>query len=320
MLNPDLYIVTIRTTGERTKDACIRSILDEGIDESRIHLIEEAPFKKALETCFEIAIDHNVKWLLTVDADMIIVPGTLQPFFETAEQMPDHFLQIQGKIIDKLTGMLRKGGPRIYRVRLLKRAVNLSESLKDHIRPESRIISMMGDYGFPSRYISPVICFHDFEQYYSDVYRKSYVHAVKHEKNLSQIQAHAAKYKDHDPDYRVILKAIYDSLSGNTSVKIDKRILADETRKALAELGLTEKNDSVGRIDINSLMKNYPISVADNLFNKIMFKDTPVQQSLLKSDVILKNIKAKGVFKGCTYLLGLILTRTGKYFQQIGQD
>lgn len=316
MLNHDSYIVTVRSTGERTKDACIQSVLNDGIDEPSIQIINETPFKKALETCFRTAIEKNVKWLLTIDADMIIVPGTLQPFFEAAEQLPDHFLQVQGKIIDKFTGMIRKGGPRIYRVRLLKKALELSESLEDHIRPESRIISIMGDLGYPSRYISPIICLHDFEQYYSDVYRKSYVHAVKHEKNLSKILTNAARHKDHDADYRIILKAVYDSLSGNSQVKIDKRILADESNQALDELGLTEKKGHVDQYEIEKLIKNSPVRNGNDSFKNLSFKDFPIKKSFLGGEVIKKNLRSKGVLNGSLYLLGLILIRIGKYFQR----
>ena len=320
MLNPDHYIVTIRSTGERTKDACIKSILDDGIEEKRIHIVQEAPFKKALETCFKTAINQNVKWLLTVDADMIIAPGTLQPFFDLAERMPENFLQIQGKIIDKFTGLVRKGGPRIYRAGLLEQALELSESLKDHIRPESRIISMMGERGYPSRYITPVICYHDFEQYYRDVYRKSYVHAVKHEKNLPNILEHAVKCKDLDPDYQVILKAIYDSLSGNKRVKIDRRILVDEAKMALSGLGLTEKDNSVGSIDVQSLAADYPLSEADMSFHNVRFKDVPVSKSLLKGNVIFKNLEMNGIFRGSLYLIGLLLTRSGNFFTRIAKQ
>src|SRR5690625_1444067 len=70
--------------------------------------------------------------------------------------MPDNYLQIQGRILDKITGTVRKAGPRIYRVSLLPKLLELSESMKDHIRPESRLITHAGRNGWPSRYIPAV--------------------------------------------------------------------------------------------------------------------------------------------------------------------
>lgn len=307
------FIVTIRSTGERTEKACIQSILDEGIQRSQIHIIKEAPFKKALETCFEVAIEAQTKWLLTFDADMILIPGMLDQYFEMAENMPEENLQIQGQVLDKFFASVRRGGPRIYRVKYLREAYEISKSIPDNIRPETNVISKLGDRGYPARYISPPICIHDFGQYYGDIYRKSYAHSIKHIKKLPQILKKTSGIRETDADYKVFLKGIFDSLLSEKEITIDKRILEDETIKALKQIDVEEKKDIPESINVKEILQQYSVSESHLSFNDVTFKDVPSTIS----HIFFKNFKNKGVLKGMIYFFGLSLSKTGDYFQRL---
>src|SRR5690625_1444068 len=89
---------------------------------------------------------------------------------------------------------------------------------------------------------SGCMALHDFEQYYKDIYRKSFVHARKHPDLLPDMIKRAVLLKDKDPDYLVMLQAIWDSLIENVEVGIDTRLYTETAENALNKLNLVEKD------------------------------------------------------------------------------
>jgi len=310
---PDLssIIATVRSSDERTEQACVNSLLQNGVSEGQIHIIKEAPFKRALEVCYETAADSGASWLLTVDADMVLLPEVLEKFYQQALNMPGHFIQIQGQVLDKFYGEIRRGGPRLYRVKYLKKALDISLSLDDHIRPETNIIQKMGSLGHPARYISPAIAIHDFEQYYADIYRKASVYAVKHIDKLPKILKEAVKHREDDPDYQVILKGIYDSLATGMDVKIDKRLFNKEAKEALLELGFHEKESTVKELALEAILINIQKTTKPD-FDKGHSKDVPEKKLVLMKKIFEK----KGILKGSIYNTGILLDKLGRYMKK----
>lgn len=280
-LNRPEFIVTIRASGERTEGLC-QEIVKHQAKGAEVITIRENPFKKALEECFREAIKSQNKWLITVDADMILLPGALQLLLREAEKMPENYLQLQGRVFDKITGNERKAGPRIYRVSMLKNLLEMSESLEDHIRPESRLIKIAGEQGYPSRYIPVVLCVHDFEQSYKDLYRKAYVHANKHSDLLGEIVKNAAKKHGNDLDYKVILRATWDGLMEQSELVADSRLFDKKADEAIRDLQLTEKSNIIERVSpvewLNDFVFLTPASI--NNHTHIKFQDQPKQKDL----------------------------------------
>lgn len=309
---PDFQIV-IRSAGERTEKECLR-IVKEQSEGAEVVLVREHPFKKALEKCFRIGIDSHKKWLITIDADMILLPGTIKLMVREAEKMPGNYLQLQGKIADKITGTIRKAGPRIYRISLLPDLLILSESYEDHIRPESRIITISGEKGYPSRYLSTITCLHDYEQYYKDIYRKTYVHVVKHPELLPEMLKKAVEEKGNDVDYKVMLQAIWDGLTQTMNIAIDTRLFTDKSDNALKKLGLKEKSSFVSH-------SNWQMNLVDS-------KKNSLPQTMLKRSLVPYNDQPmtgqeinffqkiyRGGFRGFLHRIGSLLVKTGKKLQ-----
>lgn len=313
MSDSSSIIVTIRSSGERTERACIQSVLNEGVGSDQIQIIKETPFKKALETCFQIASQSDAKWLLTLDADMVLLPGALAPFYREAQKIPDHFVQVQAQIFDKFYGEIRRGGPRLYRVQHLKKAFSISIALEDHIRPETNIIQQMGKKGHPSRYISPAIALHDFEQYYTDIYRKACVYAEKHIDKLPTILKEAVKNRETDPDYQVILKGIYDSLAKEMDIKIDKRMFVEHARQALMSLKLDEKEDDLVSFHIQELMETFDVPQPSFSFRMVEYKDVPSGYF----NVFMATVRRNGLMRSFRIYLGLLLISLGGNLKQI---
>ena len=301
-------LVAIRSSGERTEQACIESVLGEGFSRDQIHIIREVPFKKALEECFTIAKAHKIKWLLTLDADMILLPNVLEKFHKEAEKMPDHFIQIQGQVLDKFYGEVRRGGPRYYRTEHLSKALNISQSLNDHIRPETNIIQKMGSSGHPSRYISSPIALHDFGQYYSDIYRKARIYAVKHISRISVILEQAKKNKSSDNDYSVIIKGVFDGLSDESEASIDKRLFVKEAEKALKDLNLVEKPTQLESFKIKDVLNKYKLDGSKTFLN-LVYKDVPSTRTHL----VRNFYKNRGLLRSLIYFTGTLLSQSGNY-------
>jgi hypothetical protein len=309
------FIVTIRAAGERTEQLCYDTVVNQAGGAEAV-IIREKPFKKALEECFRIGINSAKKWLITVDADMILLPGSLELMLKEAEKMPSHYLQLQGKIADKITGNIRKAGPRIYRTSLLPGLLSASELLEDHIRPESRLITAHGKKGHPSRYIEVLTCLHDYEQYYKDIYRKAFVHAKKHTDFLPKMIENSAEKQNEDLDYKVILKALWDGLVDNTKVAIDTRIFTDLSNNALKILEIEEKNEVFDVQFFKDFAKTWDYVDPINALNEkhLIYHDQPKQKGLSLNG-LRDAIKRRGIIKSVKRFIGSLLVKTGKKLQ-----
>jgi len=308
-------IVTVRTADERTEKDCIQSALDQGLSRDQIVVIHETPFKRALETCFQVATQSKAIWLLTLDADMLLLPGVLAPYYREAEKMPDHFIQIQGQVYDKFYGEVRRGGPRLYRVQHLEKAYDISRSLKDHIRPETNIIQRMGKAGHPARYISPAIALHDVEQYYADIYRKACVYAEKHIEKLPTILKQAVRNREADPDYQVILKGIYDSMATGMDVRIDKRMFKEKAERALTDLNLDEKDDLEKGLQISRIIDSVALSQNAFSFASLEYKDSPSGYF----DVFKETVRRNGILRTLILYFGLSMSYLGNTVEKFGK-
>jgi len=309
------FIVTIRASGERTENIC-REIVEQQGNGAEIVMIRENPFKKALETCFREAIRSGKKWLITVDADMMLLPGALQLLYQEAEKMPQNYLQLQGRIFDKITASERKAGPRIYRVSLLQDVLDLSKTLDNHIRPESRLIKLTGEKGYPSRYIPVVLCVHDFEQSYRDVYRKAYVHANKHSEFLGSIVKNASEKHQNDADYKVILKATWDGMMEQDELVADSRLFESKADEAIRELKLPPKSSAIKSIPpikwLDDTVKRTPSEV--NTQTPMEFQDQPKQKDLSVNRV-KDLLRRRGMIKTFSRGVAKLLIKAGKRLQ-----
>jgi len=236
----DVHLV-IRTSGERTTAVSRRLAIAAGLVEEDVTTVSEVPFEVALRICYEAAIRAARKWTMTLDADVLLMPSAISELLGFAEQMPPHFFHLEGKVFDKITGIYRQAGHRIYRTELLPLALAEIPDPGAQIRPEYHTITRMVGLGYPSRLVASPVGLHDFEQYYVDLYRKSVVHATKHQELLPELIARGARLAPADPDFLVILKGLWDGLVTADSVTIDARRYDDQAADALQSLGIAEK-------------------------------------------------------------------------------
>lgn len=247
--------VIVRYTGERTLDACL-SLLSKQVHASCVEIIEEKPFWRAVKRTFELGIEHGKAWTLAVDADILLHSSAVEKLIGQATGLPDNFFCIQGRVLDKLLCHPRVGGPHLYRTSLLQKAYDLIQELPDLHRPESKTVKRMVAAGYHSFDGLHVFGLHDFEQYYTDIFRKSFAHARKHAYLLSKVMPAWLGSSAHDPDYHIALLGMVEGNRNPENTSPEKiRALAESY---LSALNMQEKNKiSNFNIDVNRIMAEH---------------------------------------------------------------
>ncbi len=238
----DELILVIRYSGERTFDICRELVLRQ-IPEGKVFFVSERPFEAALRKTYEIGIASGVKWMITLDADVLLRDGAIKSLLEEAEKGSRKLFQLEGLVHDKLMGGFRKAGYRIYRTEYLPVALGIVPADRVEIRPECATLRKMAELGYPSYECVQVYGAHDYEQFYRDVYRKAFVHANKHARWLPQIIERWKRLAVNDDDFRVALRGLYDGLMSLSEARIDVRDYTSSAQRALQELGLQEKQE-----------------------------------------------------------------------------
>ena len=319
MSKPSVHIV-VRSAGERTKDLCVRLAEVQLPHGSGLTVISEVPFEKALRSCYEAGLKAGCKWTMTLDADVMLRPGAVQILLEEAERMPPHYLQLEGYIFDKVMGIYRVAGNRIYRTEFLPIAFQQIPETGTQIRPERFALRKLSAVGYPSRRIPQVVGVHDFEQYYRDLYIKSFTHGRKHIEYGGQIIKNCSGNQNIDPDYRVMLKGFCDGLLTSANVMCDRRLFNDEANSAIQSLGLQEKaqiqdlEDKISNMPafFESLFVRHPIPQID-------MQDEPAVIKVRTDNWIAKvkkRIKRHGFLRGIIASAGALLKFAGQWLDR----
>jgi hypothetical protein len=307
MISKDQLVVVIRSVGERTEQLC-KSLMTKAIDENQIHVIREVPFEESLRESFRIGQKSGSKWLLVVDADLLILPHSVGEILQEAEEQPSSVFHIQGFIYDKLFVEYRKAGPRIFRTRDLGRAIELIPDDGTEHRPESHTIQRMQSEGYVSVSSDLLFGVHDFEQFYRDVYRKCVVHAFKHKSDIDKL-IHKWILNIDDNDYQIALAACLDAYTRYETVSIDKRLFEENGRLMLERVGLAEKSGNVDLDEIESEIFRI-LKAAGPIPNHLKTQITTEPDST-RATFVSNLFKGRGVFSATRYLIGQGIVKIG---------
>lgn len=173
-------LIIIRSVGERTESVCKQLILEQGIDENQIVVLNEIPFTKALEKTFEIGIKSDKKWTFVFDADVLCCSNSINIMLSEIKKNAGNTFEIQGYVLDKFFGGIRTAGNHLYHTEYFKIALEEFFPLpEDVLRPESYLLNKMAEIGYSWIRVPILVGIHDFEQSYEDIYRKSFIHGRK---------------------------------------------------------------------------------------------------------------------------------------------
>ena len=234
--------IVVRHTDERTLDYCLQH-LKKQVPENSLFCICETPFSRAVKKTFEIGIDCNKKWTLAIDADILVTKDCIEVLISVAESLEDYFFEIQGRILDKLYGVPRGGGPHLYRTEHLKKAIKFIPKEGTSLRPESDTYDKMAENGYHFYFGKEIYGLHDYEQFYKDLYRKGFLHAKKHWRYLAHFEKYWNSNKHKDNDFLVALFGFQQAQKFKETVFVDRNFFPAELSDYLEEYGLVEKGE-----------------------------------------------------------------------------
>jgi len=310
----DVHVV-LRSVGERTAGVARRLARAQLTSDVDITLVNEAPFETALRATYLAGLRAGKKWTMTLDADVLVLPSAIATLLAEAEAMPSHYFQTQGRVFDKITGTYRSAGPRVYRTDLLRCAIENIPEPSAELRPEFFVLDRLAKSGHPFRGVGAVAGLHDYEQFYGDLYRKSFVHTKKHTFLVSAIVQRCAPRLHSDRDFLAILKGVWDGLLHDGPVAIDARKFDASIARALAELALEEKREI---LDEETFVKTFPLSVEEIIGKRPIpdyrATDMPALEKRPASAIekARERIKKLGVARGTAASFGGLLKYCGR--------
>ncbi|MGJ8642155.1 MAG: hypothetical protein ACSHX9_02005 [Luteolibacter sp.] len=248
--------IVLRSAGERTAPLCKELLSSLVVDSgTQFHETQQAPFGKALHESFNWARSTPHKWTLTIDGDILPHTAGLRSLIEFAETLPSDIFHCQGLVIDKLFGNIRPAGVRIYRTSAIERMMEeITDNITDSIRPESNLVQLMKKLGYGSAEFSREVGgLHDHEQYFRDIYRKSFIHARKNAEYIRLLLPHWEALAESDPDFKIAMIGYRAGMAFPHDLPIDIRLLPTEISPILKCLGLVEKKE----IPVSGLDESY---------------------------------------------------------------
>lgn len=307
----DVFIV-IRSVGERTEELCKKLILEQGIIQSNITVVNEVPFSAAMRKGFELGLDSGCKWTYCIDADVLLCPGSITSMLNIAEETDISVCEIQGIVYDKFFGGPRPAGNHFYRSMLLKEVIQRIPNEGINIRPEYYTLQAMKEEGFSWADVSIPVGLHDSEQYLRDIYRKCFVQAHKHAHLAEMFLETWRRRSIDDPDMRIALAGFADGIRHAGDVRIDTR--QSYYSVALDQLGLKEKDpiDLTGwsGAKIGKIIDEWQVT---ELFLRYFPSPQPAEANpnLSKLKRLRQRINKRGLLIGSAFLGGAILNRIG---------
>lgn len=173
------YIVVIRSSNESTIKSC-QELINYGIGQNvEVITIQCRPFEVAIRESFNIGIKSNKKWLVTIDADVLIRPEAISELINIGESLAENVFQFEGMLFDGLLLRYRQGGIKVYRVSLLKLALQFIPETGQELRPETYTQDQMSKIGYIRLRVNKIVGIHDFLQHPIDIFRKTFVHGQK---------------------------------------------------------------------------------------------------------------------------------------------
>jgi hypothetical protein len=249
--------VVVRGVHERTEQLCMQ-LLAAQINQKNIHLIHEVPFSLAVKKTFEIGLSEKRPWTLVVDADILVRSGALKDFYNRAARSPGSVFVLHSLMIDKFFGGARSGGLKLYRTEFLKEALELVPEVAN--RPEGSVAKKMHSQGFYLD-ITDVICgLHDFEQYYSDIFRKGFAHGIKHSTLLPVLLPYWQRMSSRDRDFKILLAGFNVAKTHKQDLTLDKDEVKTQFEKYMSKNRWREKTASGFRLtseNIDGLFNNF---------------------------------------------------------------
>ena len=273
----DAFVV-IREAGERTV-AAARAICECEVGAANVATIREVPFAAALRRGLELGAEVGRRWTLCLDADVLLAPGAITRLVREAGARAaggDALLGVSGQVADPLLGQVRHAGNHLYRTAHLPATLASAPFDAAKRRPETVAKKHMAraGHGWINLDGGP-IGLHDAEQSFRDIFRKVYIHTLKHARFMGYAERYWSRRAAEDADARIALwsaalaRAIapYAHVPGSRedeNVAIDTRRFAGNLDAILVPAGMTEKAplavDAVAAAEVADRLASFEVA------------------------------------------------------------
>ncbi len=205
-MNKNDFTVCVRSTGEFTTKRLLHDIVYQIGSNKKVHLIKNLKFHQAVDKCFQLAIQDKSKWLITLDADLLIKPDFMKIYLNIANSMRSKEIEAHAMTVDRLFMKYRSAGNRLYRVSSLPLLKKLLGKTKNNIRPEGSMLREAVRLGFKIKPTNDVVALHDFFQFSHDLFRKGYLCSFKHSSHSSHLLSTWKKLGNESTDFLILLR------------------------------------------------------------------------------------------------------------------
>ena len=236
--------VVIRAAGERTKELCAAIVAEQLGDPTKVHIVCERPFHKALQRSIEIAVAEDAKWSVFLDADVLLRRNALHDMLTELENAPRPFYMMNFLILDRGFCGFSYGGVHCYTTKLLEEAYQFIPMASTEQRPETYLVRQMAKAGYPWVESATIVGLHGYEQFYRDLYRTTFVRAAKFARLRGyMLRRYRAGYA-YDDESKVMLWGLIDGIlhsERDVYAPLDVGFYAERSSQVLEMLGIAER-------------------------------------------------------------------------------
>lgn len=317
MLSYNDVCVIIRSTGERTEQVSYQ-ILTKIFSNENVQIIRGMPFRETLKKGLEVGKASEKKWVLHIDADVLVHVDGIVRLLERAGSLPDNIFEIQGLVIDKLIPIKRPAGNHLYKRKYIGNALDHLRNIENSLRPETRLLNKMRMNGYDWVQSDDIIGIHDYEQYYEDIMCKAFLHAKKHKSYLAIIEDYWQDKQNSDQDFYMAMWGSFIAKLNNDFKIYDRNLIKQEITPIVRFLEIEEKqeiNDLSGiEAQINSLIKTYDSNSCTD-FKKIYY----IKKSDINNSTNKWNKKIESLIRRIFFKFGKELQNVGEKIKYIAQ-
>ena len=165
------FAVVQRHADERTQVAGLETIARE-FPGAAIAAVAAGSFPLTLRRCFEAAVELDREWTVTVDGDVLLLPGAGRAIMTLADRAPSTVGHVGLLVHDRVTREIRAAGVRLYRTATMQAALERGD-WGGTLRPETELLASLDDVVAWAP--SVLVGLHDHEQYLRDLFRTAFV-------------------------------------------------------------------------------------------------------------------------------------------------
>jgi hypothetical protein len=237
-------LIVLRHVQERTLDLA----RERALPQASVVEINEIPFSVAVIKTWEEGIASGKKWVLALDADVLLYPDAVERVILLAREK-ETFFRLDFRVRDKFRGKVY-AGCHLYNSEDLEEALEIvtsSDFIWNEKRPESgassSIAEMLGFKNMNAK--NDPMGQHDFEQYYGHILAKYYNRGIKDAKSFEKIWRMIEEKAERDPeddDFKVALEGLSMAKGKDPDdMALDLRKYPDP-RSVFTKLGIVEKD------------------------------------------------------------------------------